>query len=114
LLRPREGAEPIVKQLQPDMPILNRRAALINHALFWAVASALVTILLMIFAFLDAFFGLPHERGVALFFTLALLLFGFSLIKFARKFGWPSTTQTITTDPSTIFAPPRIGCYRPS
>ncbi|WP_157789312.1 DUF2721 domain-containing protein [Bradyrhizobium japonicum] len=57
--------EPVIERLHPDMSALNRRAALINHALFWAVASALVTILLMILAFVDAFFGLPHERGVA-------------------------------------------------
>jgi hypothetical protein len=79
-----EGTEPI-RRLYPDMPKLNRRAALINHALFWAVGSALVTILLMILAFVDAFFELPHERGVALLFTLALILFGVSLICFARE-----------------------------
>ena len=36
-------------------------------------------------AFVDAFFELPHERGVALLFTLALILFGVSLISFARE-----------------------------
>jgi hypothetical protein len=80
-----EGAEPIIERHYPDMSQLNRRAALINHALFWAVASGLVTILLMILAFVDAFFELPHERGVALLFTLALILFGVSLISFARE-----------------------------
>jgi len=82
---PHDGSDSIEKQLYPDMPVLNRRAALINHALFWAVASALVTILLMILAFADAFFEIPHERGVALLFTLALVLFGISLINFARE-----------------------------
>ncbi|SED82816.1 DUF2721 domain-containing protein [Bradyrhizobium erythrophlei] len=80
-----EGAEPTKERVYPDMSQLNRRAALINRALFWAVASALVTILLMIVAFVDAFFELPHERGVALLFTLALILFGVSLISFARE-----------------------------
>jgi Protein of unknown function (DUF2721) len=52
--------------------------------LFWAIA-ALLTILLMIVAFVDAVFELPHETGVALWFTVALILFGFSLISFARE-----------------------------
>jgi hypothetical protein len=78
-----DGGAKSIGILYPDMPKLNRRAALINHALFWAVGSALVTILLMILAFVDAFFELPHERGVALLFTLALILFGASLISFA-------------------------------
>ncbi len=56
-----EGTEPTMDRLYPDMTTLNRRAALINHALFWAVASALVTILLMIVAFVDAFYELPQE-----------------------------------------------------
>jgi hypothetical protein len=80
-----DGCTEPIGRLYPDMPKLNRRAALINHALYWAVASALVTILLMILAFVDAFFELPHERGVALLFTLALILFGVSLISFARE-----------------------------
>jgi hypothetical protein len=80
-----EGAEPTVERLYPDVRALNRRAALINHALFWAVGSALVTILLMIVAFVDAFFELPHERGVAVLFTVALILFGASLISFALE-----------------------------
>jgi uncharacterized membrane protein YgcG len=80
-----EGTGPTKERQYPDMAQLNRRAALINHALFWAVASALVTILLMILAFVDAFFELPHERGVALLFTVALILFGVSLVSFARE-----------------------------
>jgi uncharacterized membrane protein YgcG len=80
-----EGTGPTKERQYPDMAQLNRRAALINHALFWAVASALVTILLMILAFVDAFFELPHERGVALLFSVALILFGVSLVSFARE-----------------------------
>ncbi|MCK1480478.1 DUF2721 domain-containing protein [Bradyrhizobium sp. 197] len=83
IVAPHEGAG--LTKDYPDALQLNRRAALINHALFWAVGSALITILLMILAFVDAFFELPHERGVALLFTLALVLFGVSLISFARE-----------------------------
>jgi hypothetical protein len=82
---PRDGTQPLPEGYYPDILKLNRRAALINHALYWAVASALVTILLMILAFIDAFFELPHERGVALLFTVALILLGVSLVSFGRE-----------------------------
>jgi hypothetical protein len=68
-----------------DLRKLNARANLINQALFWAVASALTTILLMVLAFGNAFFDVPHEKGAAALFVLALLLFAGSLINFARE-----------------------------
>ena len=80
-----QGTEPTMERHYPDLLALNRRAALINHALFWSVASALVTILLMILAFTDAFLELPHEKGVALMFAVALILFGISLVNFALE-----------------------------
>jgi hypothetical protein len=64
---------------------LNARANLINHAILWAVASAFVTLLLMITAFVAAFLELPHERGIAALFILALLLFCAALINFGRE-----------------------------
>jgi len=67
------------------MVALNARANLINRALFWAVASALVTILLMILGFADALFDIPHEKGVAILFVVALLLFAAALINFGRE-----------------------------
>jgi hypothetical protein len=80
-----QSTEPTMERHYPDLLALNRRAALINHALFWSVASALVTILLMILAFTDAFLELPHEKGVALMFAVALILFGVSLVNFALE-----------------------------
>ncbi len=68
-----------------DINALNRRASLINRAIFWAVCSALVTILLMIVAFVDAFFDFPHERATASFFVIALGMFGTALIYFGRE-----------------------------
>jgi hypothetical protein len=68
-----------------DLARLNARANLINRALFAAIASALASICLMILAFADAFFDLPHERGVAILFVVALLLFGASLVNFGRE-----------------------------
>jgi hypothetical protein len=68
-----------------DVGVLNRRAALINRAIFWAVCSALVTILLMVVAFVEAFFEISHERAVAGLFVVALGLFGTALVNFGRE-----------------------------
>jgi uncharacterized membrane protein YgcG len=68
-----------------DFRMLNARANLINMALFWAVASALVTLLLIIVAFADALLEVPHEKGASLLFIAALLLFGASLVNFGRE-----------------------------
>jgi hypothetical protein len=70
---------------QGDLKRPNTRADLINRALLFAVACALVTILLMIVAFGYAFLGIAHEKGVALLFATALALFGVSLVNFARE-----------------------------
>jgi hypothetical protein len=64
---------------------LNERATLINRAIFWAIGSAFTTLLLMIVAFISAFLGLSHERGVGLMFLIALLLFCTSLTYFGRE-----------------------------
>ena len=68
-----------------DVGALNRRAALINHAIFYAVCSALVTILLMVVAFVEAFFEIAHERAIAVFFVVALCLFGTALLYFGME-----------------------------
>ena len=68
-----------------DIGVLNRRAALINRAIFYAVCSALVTILLMVVAFVEAFFEIAHERAIAVFFVVALGLFGTALVSFGRE-----------------------------
>ena len=62
---------------------LNVRAVLINRALFWAVVSALITIIMMILAFAYAFFSIPREIGVALLFVGALISLGIALVSFA-------------------------------
>lgn len=66
-------------------PRLNTRADLINRSILFAVASGLATLLLMIVAFVDAFFNLAHERGVAFLFVVALALFCASLVYFGRE-----------------------------
>jgi len=71
--------------LKSDLPRLKRRAKLMNDAIYFAVASALCTTLLVILAFVSAFFGFRHEPGVAALFVLALGLLGASLLTLARE-----------------------------
>jgi uncharacterized membrane protein YgcG len=68
-----------------DESRLNARANFINRAIFWAVGSAFATLLLMIVAFVSAFLGLQHERGVAFLFLVALLFFCASLFYFGKE-----------------------------
>ncbi|MGB6350557.1 MAG: DUF2721 domain-containing protein, partial [Pseudolabrys sp.] len=71
--------------LKATLPQLKFRASLVNRAIYWAIASGISTCLLMIAAFGSAYFGIRHEPGAAILFTLSLGLFTFSLISFARE-----------------------------
>jgi hypothetical protein len=64
---------------------LKMRADLVNRSIYWAVASGISTCLLMISAFGSAYFGVRHEPGAAILFTLSLGFFTFSLLSFARE-----------------------------
>lgn len=72
-------------RLKADLPRLMRRAAMMNRAIFWAVIASISVTLLVIVAFITAFFELQHERGVAIFFLISLVAFTVSLIDFARE-----------------------------
>jgi hypothetical protein len=72
-------------RLKADLPRLMRRAAMMNRAVFWAVIASIVVTILIIVAFLTAFFQLQHERGVAIFFMISLGAFTISLVDFARE-----------------------------
>src|SRR4051812_36297029 len=52
-------------RLKADMPRLLRRAAMVNRAIFWAVIGSITITLMVIVAFVSAFFQIQHERGVA-------------------------------------------------
>lgn len=71
--------------LKADLARLKRRAALLNRALICAIVSSILTGLIIIVAFLSAWFRMPHEYGVALLFIGALGLFCSSLIDLARE-----------------------------
>ena len=72
-------------RLKADLPRLMRRAAMMNRAIFWAVVASIAVTLLIIVAFVTAFFQLRHEYGVAIFFLISLGAFTISLIDFARE-----------------------------
>jgi hypothetical protein len=72
-------------RLKADLPRLMRRAAMMNRAIFWAVVASIAVTMLVIVAFLTAFFQLQHERGVAVFFMISLGAFTVSLVDFARE-----------------------------
>lgn len=77
--------DPTKSRLKADIPRLLRRAAMINRAIFWGVISSITITLMVIVAFVSAFFGIQHERGVALLFVISLVAFTISLIDFARE-----------------------------
>jgi hypothetical protein len=72
-------------RLKADLPRLMQRAAMMNRAIFWAVIASISVTILVIVAFLTAFFQMQHERGVAIFFVISLGAFTISLIDFARE-----------------------------
>ena len=72
-------------RLKADMPRLLRRAAMVNRAIFWAVIGSITITLMVIVAFVSAFFQIQHERGVAVLFMVSLGAFTISLIDFARE-----------------------------
>jgi hypothetical protein len=71
--------------LKTDIPRLRRRAALLNRALFCAIVAAILTALIIIVAFVSAFYRVAHEYGVAFLFIAALVTFCVSLINLARE-----------------------------
>src|SRR5882757_9841926 len=73
------------RRLKADLPRLMRRAAMVNRAILWAVVASIAVTLLVVVAFITAFFELQHERGVAIFFLISLGAFTISLIDVARE-----------------------------
>jgi hypothetical protein len=79
------GDDPAKVHLKSDLPRLKRRAALLNNAILFSSISAIFATLLVIVAFVIAFFGIQHERGVAVLFIVTLGLFAAALINLARE-----------------------------
>jgi hypothetical protein len=72
-------------ELKADIPRLQRRAALLNRAILLSTMAAIVTSLLVIVAFVFAYFETRHEYGIAALFVVALCFFTASLIDLARE-----------------------------
>jgi hypothetical protein len=71
--------------LKSDIPRLKARAVLLNKAIFFSTISAIVTSLLVIVAFVSAYFNIAHEYGVGALFVVALCFFPASLVNLARE-----------------------------
>jgi ABC-type spermidine/putrescine transport system permease subunit I len=71
--------------LKSDIPRLKARAVLLNKAIFFSTISAIVTSLLVIVAFVSAYFNIAHEYGVGFLFVVALSFFTASLVNLARE-----------------------------
>jgi uncharacterized membrane protein YgcG len=79
------GEDPARVHLKTDLPRLKRRAVLLNMAILYASISAIFATLLVMVAFVSAFFGIQHERGIAALFIVTLRFFAASLINLARE-----------------------------
>jgi Protein of unknown function (DUF2721) len=79
------GDDPARVHLKSDLPRLKRRARLLNNAILFASTSAIFATLLVIVAFVSAFFGIEHERGIAVLFIVTLGLFAAALVNLARE-----------------------------
>jgi hypothetical protein len=60
------------------------RMHILHGAIYFAVLSALATASLLVVAFVSAFLGIGHEIGMAILFTVALVLLMGSLIQLTR------------------------------
>jgi len=71
--------------LKADLPRLKQRAHLLNRAILYASTSAIFATLVVMVAFVSAFFGIEHERGIAVLFVINLGFFAAALINLARE-----------------------------
>ena len=71
--------------LKTDLPRMRQRAILLNNATFFVALSAIFATLLVMIAFVAAFFDIQHERGIAVLFVITLGFFAAALINFARE-----------------------------
>jgi len=71
--------------LKKDLPRLKRRAVLLNRAIIFSGTSAILTCLLVIVAFISAYYQVRHEYGVAMLFVAALGFFTAALTNLVRE-----------------------------
>jgi hypothetical protein len=71
--------------LKADLPRLKLRSVLLNNAILFASVSGIFATLLMMVSFVNAFFGVEHERGVAVLFLITLGFLAAALVNFSRE-----------------------------
>ena len=76
------GAQEYAKK---DLPLLKRRATLLNRSIFCSTVCAITTTVLVIIAFVTAYLGFQHEYGIAVLFVVALMFFAAALVDLARE-----------------------------
>ena len=79
------GNDPARVHLKTDLPRLKQRSVLLNKAILYASISAIFATLLVMVAFVSAFFGIQHERGIAVLFVVTLGFFAATLVNLARE-----------------------------
>ena len=70
-----DDGDAVKSYLKSDIPRLKRRAVLLNRSLFCAIFAAILTALIIIVAFISAYYHVAHEYGVAILFVGALVTF---------------------------------------
>jgi cytochrome c biogenesis protein CcdA len=80
-----DDADKARAHLKTDLPRMRRRSVLLNNATLFATMSAIFATLLVMVAFVSAFFNIEHERGIAVLFVITLGFFAAALINFARE-----------------------------
>jgi hypothetical protein len=79
------GDDPARVHLRTDLPRMKRRAVLLNNAILFASISAIFATLLVMVAFVSAFLGIQHERGIAVLFIVTLGFFAAAPVNLARE-----------------------------
>jgi hypothetical protein len=74
-----------IAQLREELPVLEKRARLMHKAIYWGVASCIVTSVLVILSFVAAFLRMRHEYGAGIMFAVAMALFTAALVFFGRE-----------------------------
>jgi hypothetical protein len=80
-----DDADKTRAHLKADLPRMQQRAILLNNAVLLATLSAICATLLVMVAFVSAFFNIQHERGIAALFVITLGFFAAALVNFARE-----------------------------
>jgi hypothetical protein len=85
VVRAAAQGSPEAEKMERLVPLLAKRAELLNDAIYLAVLSALCTAALLIVSFGLAFLEIQHTQGLAVLFVVALVLLMGALVQFTRE-----------------------------